>query len=74
MDTVWFFGPFALALGAIAVAINLPNIALMLIVLGGMPTWFWGLLFLSIKSDELLGVKHAYGYRPSSAESNQNLE
>lgn len=60
---VWLFGPLSLVVGSILFALGLPvEIVVSFVGLLGMPTWFCGLLWIGIKSDEFFGIEHGYGY------------
>lgn len=70
MDSVWKFGPIAIGIGTVLLALGYPSIAIVSSTVLGMPTWFCGLLWVGFKSDEVLGVNHTYGY----IDSNQKVE
>lgn len=72
---IWIFAVFAISLNSIGYILNIITLeaAIIFTALLGMPTWFVGILWLGIKSDELLGVEDAFVYEaPSNNSQNKN--
>lgn len=72
----WGFGAISVALGAIGFFLGLLTLEGAIIFAGffGLPTWFIGLLWFGMKSDELLGAENAFAYETVPEKTPENKE
>lgn len=72
---IWTFGALGVGIGGIGTLLGFLTIeeAIFFALFLGMPTWFIGLLWFGIKSDEVLGVEGAFAYEvPAQERTNED--